>query len=123
MGRQGIMDTLCDTLFHHRNTRRAYCQVILQSVHSRWNRPNGVSNKSIEEFIYDPVSGVCLTIGVTFKTYAIYTIPLIFDVIIVILTAIKTYRLAIAMQGQSGAAIVRTLRSPDTVWIFIFHSW
>lgn len=57
--------------------------------------------------MYDPLAGVCLPVGQTFKTYAAFVIPAVFDIVILTLTALKTYRFAAALRRQSGSAIVR----------------
>jgi hypothetical protein len=65
--------------------------------------------------VYDPLSGVCLSVDGNFKPYAIFAIPLVFDVIIIVLTTVKTYRLAAAVRKESGAVIVRpTLTHPSS---------
>ena len=63
--------------------------------------------KSAGGFVYDPLAGVCLPVGQTFKTYAAFVIPAVFDIVILTLTALKTYRFAAALRRQSGSAIVR----------------
>lgn len=57
--------------------------------------------------MYDPLAGVCLPVDLVFKTYAAFVIPVVFDIIILTLTAFKTYRFAAALRKQSGSAIVR----------------
>jgi hypothetical protein len=68
-----------------------------------------VSNGSAENFVYDTLSGVCLPVDGSFKSLGIFSIPLAFDVIVVILTTLKTYRFAAAVKRASGAVIVWTL--------------
>jgi hypothetical protein len=41
-----------------------------------------------------------------------FGIPLVFDVIVIVLTTFKTYRLAAAVQRESGAVIVRPTLTP-----------
>jgi hypothetical protein len=65
--------------------------------------------ESAENSVYDPLSRVCLPGGTTDTAYASFAIPLAFDVVIIVLTVFKTYRLAAALRKQSGAMIVRTI--------------
>jgi hypothetical protein len=108
MDQQGSMDIQRATLCHRPSVRRGQHQVILQSVHSHWNWRNGDS-ECAENAVYDPLSRSCLPGGTTDTAYASFAIPLAFDVVIVLLTAFKTYRLAAALRKQSGAMIVRTI--------------
>jgi hypothetical protein len=78
-------------------------------VHSRWNRGNFSSNESADKFIYEPLSGVCLPVGVSHSTFAPFVLPLIFDLAIVILTAVKVFRLAPGLRKQTRAEIVRNI--------------
>ena len=88
-----------------------------------------VSNKSAENFVYDTLSGMCLPVDVNYKPYGMFAIPLVVDIIVVILTAFKTYRLATAVRRESGAVIVRTFPSVDTTrfsyssfWAAVHHA-
>lgn len=60
--------------------------------------------------MYEPLSGVCLSLDVSLTlngTFAIFAILGIFDVTIIILTALKVFRLASAMRNLSGSEIVQ----------------
>ena len=70
-----------------------------------------MSNESAEQFAYKPSSGVCLPVNVTGPTFAIFALPLIFDVAIIILTAFKVFRLASGWRKRPGAEIVRIFPS------------
>ena len=79
-------------------------------MHPRWDpRECFLQRKSTEKFVYRPLSGVCLPVDtdVSHQTYAAFSIPLIFDFAIIILTAFKVFRLASGLRKQSGADIVR----------------
>src|SRR5258706_7085045 len=70
-----------------------------------------LSNESAEKFAYEPSSRVCLPVDVTGPSYAVFALPLIFDVVIIILTAFKIFRLASGLRRLSGNEIVRNLPS------------
>lgn len=59
--------------------------------------------------MYRSQSGVCLPVddNGSYQAYAAFSIPLIFDVAIIILTAFKVFRLASGLRKQSGVGIVR----------------
>jgi hypothetical protein len=61
-----------------------------------------------DKMVYNPWAGVCLPADLSIKTYAAVTIPLVFDIVILVLTVLKTYRLAAALRKQSGTTIVST---------------
>jgi len=62
-----------------------------------------VFNESAEKFAYEPSSRVCLPVDVTGPSYAVFALPLIFDVAIIILTAFKIFRLASGLRKLSGS--------------------
>lgn len=66
---------------------------------------------SADKFAYEPLFGVCLLVDVPHTTNALFAIPLIFDIAIIILTGFKTSRLAAALRQQTGVEIVRTFSS------------
>jgi hypothetical protein len=68
---------------------------------------NVVSNEPADKFVYEPLSRACLPVDVSYTPYAVFALPLIFDFAVVILTAVKVYRLAAALRKQSGFVIVR----------------
>ena len=70
-----------------------------------------MSNESAEKFAYKPPTGVCLPVNVTGPTFAVFALPLIFDVAIIILTAFKVFRLASGWRKRPGAEIVRIFPS------------
>ncbi len=74
---------------------------------------NVVSNEITDKFVYDPWAGVCLPSDLSFKSYAAAAIPLAFDIVILVLTALKTYRFAGALRKQSGSMIVS---NPPFCW-------
>ena len=61
--------------------------------------------------MYEPLSRVCLPVDVTYPSFALLALPLIFDVAIITLTAFKIFRLASGWRKLSGAEIVRNLPS------------
>lgn len=103
------MDPLWATLCYHHRRCLGRCQVILRSAHLSLELANQClqHGEPAGGFVYDPVAGVCLPAGQTHKTYAAFVIPAVFDVVILTLTALKTYRFAAALRRQSGSAIVR----------------
>ena len=56
--------------------------------------------------MYVPLAGVCLPVNVCYKDYAMLAIPFIFDVVIIALTAFRTYHLVTAMHKETSAKIV-----------------
>jgi len=50
-----------------------------------------VSNESTDNFVYNPWAGVCLPSDLTSKTYAAIIVPLAFDIVIIVLTALKAF--------------------------------
>ena len=91
-----------------------YSEFILASIgHQRKVAPN----ESTDNFVYDPWAGVCLPSDLTFRTYAAVIVPLAFDIVIIVLTALKTYRFAIALRKQSGSMIVSTSLSDGTAYV------
>ena len=72
--------------------------------------PSGISETSqraTENVVYDPVSRICLA-ATGYKPYVLFSIPLAFDVVIIVLTTFKTYRLAATVRKESGTKIVCT---------------
>ncbi len=68
-------------------------------------------NESAEKFVYEPLSRVCLPVDVTYPSFAPLALPLIFDVVIIALTAFKLFCLASGWRKLPGAEIVRRLPS------------
>ena len=73
--------------------------------------------------MYDLLAGVCLTVDASSKPYAMFAIPLVFDIVIIVLTAFRSYHLATALQRGSGPAIARTFLSDGTTGISDLHTW
>lgn len=88
---------------------------------------NIVSNESADEFVYEPLSRVCIPVNVTYPFFAAFSLWVLFDVAIIILTAYKVFRLASGLRKQSGAQVVRTFPSliPCVVlipsWVALHH--
>jgi hypothetical protein len=72
------------------------------------------SNQAIENFLYDPISGVCMAVDMSYGPSVMFIPLLIFDIVVIILTVFKTIHLASMMQNESGAMIVCNFLSADT---------
>lgn len=64
---------------------------------------NCLINSGIEELVYNQLTGVCLPNDISYKTYGIFVIPMVFDVVIIGLTTFKAYR---HVRRESGALVV-----------------
>jgi hypothetical protein len=66
-------------------------------------------SSSIDNGYYSPISNLCLPTqtGYRFAGIFIWAVPLVFDLLLVVLTTIRAYWSAILRRTESGSSLVR----------------
>lgn len=70
----------------------------------------------LKELVYNPLAAVCLPNDVSYKAYGMFVIPMVFDIVVIGLTAFKACK---QVQGESGTLILYTLFRDGLVFFFI----